>query len=144
MSSSISTSASASASRSAMQEFPIDPSSPLFVTAAVLASGAGGGLVGATIGYAKQLYPLQMGVNMSINCSVASLAFFGTREYLVSPILLGMKATPSHERRAAILRGEDVLENQSIRDVRLERVLDSAIAGAVSGGGLSLLARELA
>lgn len=125
------------------QEFPIDPGSPLFITGAVLTCGAAGGLTGATIGYVKNIHPMKLGVHMSINCSIASLAFFGTREYLVSPILLGLGATPAHARRAAILRGDtDALaENQSMMDVRLERVLDSAIAGALSGGALSVFAR---
>jgi hypothetical protein len=71
-----------------------------------------------------------------VSSGVAGLAFFGTREYLVSPVLVGLGATKGHVRRA---RGD---ADAAISSVRTERVLDSGIAGALAGGGLSFGLRE--
>ncbi|BEI82431.1 hypothetical protein CcaverHIS002_0302990 [Cutaneotrichosporon cavernicola] len=124
----------------ASADFPIDPSSPLFVAQAVVLSALGGAGAGGTLGWARKQNPFQLGVNMGINCGIVSLFFFGTREYLVSPILLGVCATPAHARRAEELE-TGITEPQSISDVRMNRILDSAIAGAAAGGGLSTFIR---
>ena len=98
---------------------------------------------------------------MATNCSVAGLAFFGMssvtqtlfgpkqtndesgiREYLVSPILLQSQITAAHGRRYDHLtdnqRGK-LPEDPSlfIGDIRTNRLLDSAISGAIAGGSLS-------
>ncbi|GMK58246.1 hypothetical protein CspeluHIS016_0502780 [Cutaneotrichosporon spelunceum] len=124
----------------ATADFPVDPGSPLFVAKGVVFSALAGAGAGGTLGWARKQNPFQLGVNMGINCGIASLFFLGAREYLVSPILLGVHATPEHARRAEELE-TGVAEPQSISDIRLNRLLDSAIAGAAAGGGLSTFTR---
>ena len=71
----------------------------------------------------------------------------GSREYIVSPILLTLGATTSHERRydelSAKQRGKLPARLPTLSEVRNDRVLDSALAAAVSFGGWSLLIRAL-
>jgi hypothetical protein len=67
----------------------------------------------------------------------------------VSPLLLSGRATTSHTRRLAELsekqRGKlplPLASSSSIEELRYERVLDSSIAGALTGGLLSGGLRE--
>ena len=67
----------------------------------------------------------------------------------MSPLLLSGRATTSHTRRLAELsekqRGKlplPLASSSSIEELRYERVLDSSIAGALTGGLLSGGLRE--
>ncbi|OCF42023.1 hypothetical protein I317_04109 [Kwoniella heveanensis CBS 569] len=128
---------------------PFDPESPLFVAKGVLSTGALGALTGASIGVVRNQNPFALSINMTINLSIAGLTFFSIREYLVSPLLLSIDLTPSHTRRYTNLLNlsEKQLgklpstsaqaQAQSLTEVRLDRVADSALAGALTGGVLS-------
>lgn len=106
--------------------------------------GALGAATGGTLGVIRNQSPVVLSVNMGINLTVASLAFYSTREYIVSPLLLSSGATASHVRRMATLsekqRGklpEEAAGPGSYGQIRTERVLDSGLAGALSAGVLS-------
>lgn len=111
--------------------------------------GALGAATGGTLGVIRNQSPVVLSVNMGINLTVASLAFYSTREYIVSPLLLSSGATASHVRRMEALsekqRGklpESVAGPGSYGQIRVERVLDSGLAGALNAGTLSGLFRE--
>jgi hypothetical protein len=60
------------------------------------------------------------------------------REYLVSPALILLRQ--SQEGLSTKARGKlpaNQNQNQTLTDVRFERVLDSALAGILAGGTLS-------
>lgn len=86
--------------------------------------------------------PIHFAVATAARCGIFGLALFGSREYLVSPILVGLRATPGHALRADEAAGKPV--QLTMGEVRMQRVLDSAIAAALAGGGLSFGMRELA
>lgn len=115
---------------SAQPEFKVDPGAPLFVAKAAIASGALGVASGATYGLVKRIDPFPPAVSMGTNFFIGGLAFFGTREYLVSPIIKGLRQQEGYEPTGTLW------------DVRTQRVLDSAISAGLSGGILSLLFRE--
>ncbi|ADV21777.1 hypothetical protein I305_01820 [Cryptococcus gattii E566] len=122
--------------------YPFDPASPLFVLKGILATGTFGAVTGASIGALQSKNPYTLGTNMAINMSIAGLAFFTVREYLVSPFLLIIEATPSHSRRLMEIQLSEKQRSKlpqvtSIGQVRTDRVLDSALAGALTGGVLS-------
>ncbi|WVO19168.1 uncharacterized protein IAS62_000446 [Cryptococcus decagattii] len=122
--------------------YPFDPASRLFVLKGILATGTFGAVTGASIGALQSKNPYTLGTNMAINMSIAGLAFFTVREYLVSPFLLIIEATPSHSRRLMEIQLSDKQRSKlpqvtSIGQVRTDRVLDSALAGALTGGLLS-------
>ncbi|GFZ45293.1 hypothetical protein JCM24511_03019 [Saitozyma sp. JCM 24511] len=128
--------------------YPVDPDAPTFVAQAILASASLGAGTGAVIGVLQSANPFILSVNMGINAGVVGVTFFGLREYLVSPLLLSGRATTSHTRRLAELsekqRGKLPLppplplpSPSSVEELRFERVLDSSIAGALTGGLLS-------
>ncbi|OWZ46740.1 hypothetical protein C356_02930 [Cryptococcus neoformans c45] len=122
--------------------YPFDSASPLFVLKGILATGAFGAITGASIGALQSKNPYTLGTNMTINMSIAGLAFFTVREYLVSPLLLIIEATPSHSRRLLELQLSERQRSKlpqvvSIGQMRTDRVLDSALAGALTGGVLS-------
>ncbi|WVQ96744.1 hypothetical protein IAU59_003851 [Kwoniella sp. CBS 9459] len=127
---------------------PFDPESPLFVAKGVLSTGALGALTGASIGVVRNQNPFALSINMTINLSIAGLTFFSIREYLVSPLLLSIDLTPSHTRRyndllslsekqLGKLPSHSHSHSQSLTEVRVDRVADSALAGALTGGVLS-------
>ncbi|OWZ57632.1 hypothetical protein C349_03070 [Cryptococcus neoformans var. grubii Br795] len=122
--------------------YPFDSASPLFVLKGILATGTFGAITGASIGALQSKNPYTLGTNMTINMSIAGLAFFTVREYLVSPLLLIIEATPSHSRRLLELQLSEKQRSKlpqvvSIGQMRTDRVLDSALAGALTGGALS-------
>ncbi|WVR06280.1 hypothetical protein IAU60_003310 [Kwoniella sp. DSM 27419] len=129
--------------------FPFDPASPLLVAKGVLVSGTLGAITGASIGVVQTKNPFALSINMTINLSIASLTFFSIREYLVSPLLLSIDLTPSHKRRYNQLAEASGLSlkqlgklpavdsAQSLTEVRLDRLVDSALAGGLTGGALS-------
>ncbi|WVF69242.1 hypothetical protein IAT40_004018 [Kwoniella sp. CBS 6097] len=142
---------------------PFDPESPLFVAKGVISTGALGALTGASIGVVRNQNPFALSINMTINLSVAGLTFFSIREYLVSPLLLSIDLTPSHTRRyndllhlsekqfgklpstsiptttttTTTTSSQSQSQSRSLTEVRLDRVADSALAGALTGGILS-------
>ncbi|TXT13509.1 hypothetical protein VHUM_00876 [Vanrija humicola] len=126
------------------QSSPFDPGAPLFVAKASVSTAAMGAFTGACIGVVQRQNPFLLGANMAVNSGIGGLAFFATREYVVSPALLAVGDTPGHVRRRAALDDERrgvVPPAPSIAEVRTERLLDSGIAGALSGGGLSAAMR---
>lgn len=114
----------------AQPEFKVEPGAPLFVAKATLAAGVLGVASGATYGLVKRIDPFPPAVSMGTNFFVGGLAFFGTREYLVSPIIKGLRAQEGHEPSGGLW------------DVRTHRVPDSAISAGLAGGVLSLLFRK--
>lgn len=58
------------------------------------------------------------------------------REYLVSPALILLRQSQAQESMSTKARGK-LPANQTLTDVRFERVLDSALAGVLAGGTLS-------
>ncbi|KAL1412951.1 hypothetical protein Q8F55_000700 [Vanrija albida] len=131
-------------SRAPPKPSPFDPGAPLFVAEASLTTGAMGAFVGACIGVVQRQNPFLLGTNMAINSGIGGLAFFSTREYLVSPALLALGATPSHVRRLGELEAQCAgvpYPAPTIAEVRTERLLDSGLSGALSGGGLSAAIR---
>ncbi|WWD18406.1 hypothetical protein CI109_102856 [Kwoniella shandongensis] len=130
---------------------PFDPASPMLVTKGVLTTGTLGAITGASIGVVQSKNPFALSINMTINLSIASLTFFGLREYIISPFLLSIEATPSHTRRLRDLQrlsskqlgklpATGVTEDESapsLMEVRTDRLLDSALAGGLTGGVLS-------
>ncbi|KAK8858517.1 hypothetical protein IAR55_002744 [Kwoniella newhampshirensis] len=146
---------SSAASPSAPPYFlPFDPASPLLVTKGVLTTGTIGAITGASIGVVQSKNPFALSINMTINLSIASLTFFGLREYVISPILLSIQPTLSHTRRLQNVQQlsskqlgklpesnndsvDDALPPASLLEVRTDRLLDSALAGGMTGGVLS-------
>lgn len=120
----------AAGARVEQPEFKVDPGAPLFVAKAVIASGVLGVASGATYGLVKRIDPFPPAVSMGTNFFVGGLAFFGTREYLVSPIIRGIRQQEGYE------------PSGSLWDIRTQRVLDSAVSAGLSGGVLSLMFRE--
>jgi hypothetical protein len=62
------------------------------------------------------------------------------REYLVSPAMILLRQTQDQEGLSTKARGKlpaNQNQNQTLTDVRFERVLDSALAGILAGGTLS-------
>ncbi|KAL7423256.1 hypothetical protein Q5752_002556 [Cryptotrichosporon argae] len=136
-------SSTAAASGRAASPIPVDPNAPIFVAGAVVSTAVLGAITGASIGVVRSQNPYALSVNMAANSGLVGLAFFGLREYVVSPALVAARLTPTHARRADALsaraRGKlpDAEPAASISDVRAERLADSALAGALSGGALS-------
>nr|ODO01048.1 hypothetical protein L204_01773 [Cryptococcus depauperatus CBS 7855] len=107
-----------------------------------------GAITGASIGIVQAKNPYALSINMTVNTSIASLTFFALREYFVSPLLVAIEATPSHSIRLRqleekTLHGEKQdsslfeADSMSIGQIRTNRLLDSSLAGALAGGGLS-------
>jgi len=126
-------------------------------------AGISGTAIGAGAGLANNINPLAAGIQMGGRWFVVASAFFGksslrepaqheqvlragSREYVVSPILLTLGATSSHERRydelSAKQRGKLPARLPTLNEVRNDRVLDSALAAGLSFGGWSLLIRS--
>ncbi|WWC70683.1 uncharacterized protein I206_104634 [Kwoniella pini CBS 10737] len=140
---------SASSSKLSPSTFflPFDPNSPLLVAKGVLTTGTLGAITGASIGVFQSKNPFALSINMTINLSIAGLTFFSIREYIVSPLLLSIEITPSHTKRLKALKLENLSDVQigklpesdleNLSEVRWNRLLDSSIAGGLTGGILS-------
>jgi hypothetical protein len=116
-----------------------------------------GAVSGAAMGVIRSADPFKPSVSMGINTGIVGVTFFGgsrlpanadpprgLREYLVSPLLLSSLATSSYARRLEELsdkqRGKlpaSPLGSHSISEIRTERLVDSAVAGGLTGGILS-------
>jgi hypothetical protein len=70
------------------------------------------------------------------------MAFFGSREYVISPILNGLREASASVEGQGQGQAQGAGVGGGVGQVRSLRVLDSAIAGAVAGSGLSFGLRE--
>lgn len=68
--------------------YPFDSASPLFVLKGILATGTFGAITGASIGALQSKNPYTLGTNMTINMSIAGLAFFSENFVLPLPTQL--------------------------------------------------------
>ncbi|ODN95269.1 hypothetical protein L198_04659 [Cryptococcus wingfieldii CBS 7118] len=124
--------------------YPYDPDSPLLVIKGIISTATFGAATGASIGVAQSLNPTVLAMNMTLNMSIAGLGFFALREYIISPLLLSIEATPGHsiclhelQRRLDPLETIGQGEAPTVGQRRTERILDSALAGGLTGGVLS-------
>ncbi|WVQ72869.1 hypothetical protein IAR50_002430 [Cryptococcus sp. DSM 104548] len=124
--------------------YPYDPDSPLLVIKGIVSTATFGAVTGASIGAAQALNPTVLAMNMTLNMSIAGLGFFALREYVISPLLLSVEATPGHSIRLHELRrrldpSETIGQGEvpTVGQMRTERILDSALAGGLTGGILS-------
>ncbi|KIJ69335.1 hypothetical protein HYDPIDRAFT_24179 [Hydnomerulius pinastri MD-312] len=125
----------------------MDPSAPKTVITGVAITckfvppsicGATAGLYGAF----KQLPPGNLFLYSAVNGGIAAATFFSIREYIVGPALVlthpGKQYQLRRERLIEVARGS-VPETPSLswNDIRVSRLLDSGISGALAGGILN-------
>jgi hypothetical protein len=120
--------------------------------------GSAGALIGTTYGIVKRRPPLVHAINSSINSGIAGLSFFGMylcdsmtcskltslkalREYVAGPVLVHTMPWQTYVRRRNSLRAEGSApvssDPMSISETRSHKLLDTAIAGAGTGGILN-------
>lgn len=74
-------------------------------------------------------------------CAIAHSST-GSREFAVSPLLVAKLDTSQYIRRRAYLAGDGAPVTPNIREVRMNRLLDSCISGAFTGAILHSIMRE--
>ncbi|KAI0957944.1 hypothetical protein AcW1_006170 [Taiwanofungus camphoratus] len=121
----------------------MDPSTPLAVgKGAIITSATTGVLVGAygLVKGSRQIGPLI--ISASVNGGIAGATFFSFREYIVSPTLLYALSSTYYSRRIREIQATREEGGHSGGrltwwDMRMYKVPDTAISGALTGGVLN-------
>lgn len=101
--------------------------SALVVAQGTVALGLAAGAIGALIGVRRGKDPVTLGGRMAVNGGVAGLGYFAFREYLIAPGLAELRGRQSQE-----LSGPSPWRHG---------LTESALAGGLTGGSMSALAR---
>ncbi|KAF9500509.1 hypothetical protein BDN71DRAFT_1492845 [Pleurotus eryngii] len=79
----------------------------------------------------------------AINSGLTAFTFFGIREFAISPLLVSSLSTKEYQRRRRSLEplSNDIAEQSPVSwgDLRRQKLLDSAVSGALTAGSLRAL-----
>ncbi|KAG9090521.1 signal transducing kinase of the PAK [Ceratobasidium sp. 370] len=146
--------------------YQMDPDAAITVSLGTLSTSFAGALGGASYALVKSQPPSLMGFAAGVNSGIAGLTFFGMvpstilyltlqcltdpwtkalREYAISPALVLSLDTPEYARRRANLgipspfptASTSATPPDELGAIRQNRLLDTAISGAVMGAGLN-------
>ncbi|KAF8607327.1 hypothetical protein BDV93DRAFT_307447 [Ceratobasidium sp. AG-I] len=125
----------------------MDPTAGTTVSLGTIGVSCAGALGGAAYAFVKSQPPSLMGFAAGVNSGIAGLTFFALREYAISPALVLSLDTPQYARRRAELVIESPQHAQSdriaydstdeLRAIRQNKLLDTALSGALAGAGLN-------
>ncbi|KAH9952116.1 hypothetical protein B0H21DRAFT_14850 [Amylocystis lapponica] len=124
----------------------MDPSTPLVVAQGAVITSAVTGIFAGIHGIFKGTGPAgQIGplaASAGINGGIAGATFFSFREYVVSPVLFSALSETHYARRIRDLQaqrrvGRPSGEKLTWWDMRMSKVPDTAISGALTGGLLN-------
>ncbi|KAF8319293.1 hypothetical protein DL93DRAFT_2164511 [Clavulina sp. PMI_390] len=120
----------------------MDPKAPAFFAQAVATTTALGVASGSVLSLARRVpnAPLAMGANF---CA-AGILFFGSREFITSPILTRTAPWPQYVRRRfeyLDMAPEPSLPGDHLFELRTNRLIDSSLSGALTGAILHTIMR---
>ncbi|KAF7440645.1 hypothetical protein PC9H_000992 [Pleurotus ostreatus] len=79
----------------------------------------------------------------AMNSGLTAFTFFGIREFAISPLLVSSLSTKEYQRRRRALEplSSDISEQSPVSwgDLRRQKLLDSAVSGALTAGSLRAL-----
>ncbi|KZO95890.1 hypothetical protein CALVIDRAFT_598936 [Calocera viscosa TUFC12733] len=122
----------------------MDPHASQNVRNAVLISTLLGAAYGAGYGLVKRSSSLLFGFTTGTSACLATSIFFGVREWAVSPLLVSTINQGQYAQRRIQYQGDHVDgpdPKEGWTEMRLYKVPDSALAGALTGGALNPIRR---
>ncbi|KAF8507890.1 hypothetical protein BU17DRAFT_100186 [Hysterangium stoloniferum] len=103
-----------------------------------------GGILGITYAVVKAKPPLIPAASSAVNSGIVGLTFFSLREYVASPLLVHAVPWPSYIRRKEMLQADNKSSPSrtlSYSEMRSHSMLDTALAGSMTGGILNVWRR---
>ncbi|KAF8334257.1 uncharacterized protein EI90DRAFT_3153571 [Cantharellus anzutake] len=101
-----------------------------------------GGVYGLSV---RGINPILTAASMGLNFGIVGLGFFCVREWLVSPILVSTLGWEEYARRGHSTTSGHLSPppSPSLRKMRTEGLLDTALAGACTGAALNSMRRGI-
>ncbi|KDQ60767.1 hypothetical protein JAAARDRAFT_561401 [Jaapia argillacea MUCL 33604] len=113
----------------------IDPSAPLTVAKGAATTSVVTSTLAASYGLLKPKGPppVALALSAGINGGIAGATFFSIREYLITPLFLSIQD--------GLTSSPQLGERLTWRDMRMDRVVDTGLSGAITGGLLNSIKR---
>ncbi|KAI0345345.1 hypothetical protein BDW22DRAFT_1354257 [Trametopsis cervina] len=129
----------------------MDSNAPGTVAKGTAITSLGAALVGGLYGAARRGNIRFVALSSALNGALVGSAFFGLREFVVSPILVLNLSSPQYVRRKEELqnkKSKQIVQHHaqqlSWSDMRSHKLLDSSISGAATAATFSALAHGAA
>ncbi|KAI0797594.1 hypothetical protein C8Q75DRAFT_9599 [Abortiporus biennis] len=120
----------------------MDPKAPLTVAQGTFITSVSTAFLASAYGTVKGLPIGPLSASTAVNSAIVGATFFSIREYVISPLLLLNVSSPQFTRRWAELeasRSGKAYEPEQLSwaDMRMHKLPDTFLSGAISGGVLN-------